>query len=570
MGPLVYLTLCSMRNRLRVRIKRLREPRYLIGLVVGIAYFYFLFWRPRSPRGPVGAGGGALAFMSGAHASVELFGAVALFSIAAIAWIWPSKSRPALAFSRADVQFLFPAPFTRKQLIRYRVLRSQLGALIGSAIMTLFLRPSGAASGWMFFLGVSIVMAVINLHLTGVSLSRESLGTHGLSGLARQWLPAAVVGVSLIVLVGTVGLDWPVLALMTSGVEVLDELRRLFSTGAASVVLWPFRAISKLPFSESPQAFAAALPAAVGILALNYVWVVRSDAKFEEASAELAEKVAKVRKGLQPTAPKAASKATPFTLALEGRPETAILWKNLIVVGRYFSLKTLLRLTPIFVVFGFMVARGGSRGGVTGMVAVLSTVVFFITVLMGPQLARNDLRHDLANLAVLRTWPVRGSALVRGEMLAPATILTVICWFCAIAALFTAPRLKLPPSWALSAMLLAPGIILVQLLVQNAIAVMWPSWVSIGARQARGIDVMGQRMIMMVGLLVVLAVAIIPAAIVGGLVMMVLYWATDSVHVLLPAIFAAATLFVETMLGSLMVGKMLDRTDVGQIDATEN
>jgi hypothetical protein len=94
--------------------------------------------------------------------------------------------------------------------------------------------------------------------------------------------------------------------------------------------------------------------------------------------------------------------------------------------------------------------------------------------------------------------------------------------------------------------------------------------VSIGARQARGIDVMGQRMIMMVGLLVVLAVAIIPAAIVGGLVMMVLYWATDSVHVLLPAIFAAATLFVETMLGSLMVGKMLDRTDVGQIDATEN
>ncbi|MCK7478232.1 MAG: hypothetical protein M0C28_13115 [Candidatus Moduliflexus flocculans] len=51
--------------------------------------------------------------------------------------------------------------------------------------------------------------------------------------------------------------------------------------------------------------------------------------------------------------------------ALDGPPETAILWKNLILVGRYVSLRTLLRLLPLIVVFG-VVARGQGgelRGG---------------------------------------------------------------------------------------------------------------------------------------------------------------------------------------------------------------
>ena len=65
MGALIYLTLCSMRNRFRVRFKRLREPRYLIGLIAGLSYFYFLFWRPRGGQtGRAGRVGGMLAAMS--------------------------------------------------------------------------------------------------------------------------------------------------------------------------------------------------------------------------------------------------------------------------------------------------------------------------------------------------------------------------------------------------------------------------------------------------------------------------------------------------------------------------
>ena len=49
-GAFLYLTACSFKNRLRRRLQRLREPRYVIGLLVGLAYFYVVFFR-RSGRG---------------------------------------------------------------------------------------------------------------------------------------------------------------------------------------------------------------------------------------------------------------------------------------------------------------------------------------------------------------------------------------------------------------------------------------------------------------------------------------------------------------------------------------
>src|SRR4030095_15663551 len=120
-------------------------------------------------------------------------------------------------------------------------------------------------------------------------------------------------------------------------------------------------------------------------------------------------------------------------------------------------------------------------------------VAFVFTILLGPQMARNDLRQDFANLAVLKSWPIGGASIVRGEVMAPAALLTVIAWLCSVSVLIFARGLPVTSSWILAAMLLAPGMILLQLLAQNAIAVMWPSWVTTGTMRTRGIDVMGQR-----------------------------------------------------------------------------
>jgi len=561
MGPLLYLTLSSVRNRMRIRLKRLREPRYLIGTMVGLSYLWLVFWRPRPrPAMPITATGSA-------YPALELAGAAVLFMLAALSWLQP-RNRPALAFSRADVQFLFPAPFTRRELIRYRVIRSQVGILIGSAFMTLFFRPASLASGWTSFIGIALAMMAVNLHLMGVSLSRESMSAHGMAGLTRQWLPLALVVGAVAILAVTVVSNWQTLAPMSGG-DMITELQRLGTTGAAGVVLWPFRAISRLPFTGTPSAFLQALPAALFILILNYIWVVRSDAKFEEASAELAEKIAGFRKGPRPKARNIRVMPTPFVLSLNGPPEMAIFWKNLILLGRYVSLRTLLRFGPMFFILVLALPKGGRAGSAGAALGAICIVIYGLTILLGPFMARNDLRQDLTNLALMKTWPIRGAALVRGEVMAPAALLTVITWLCSLGGLLFAASIRLNPSFVAAAALIAPGIILLQLLVQNAIAVTWPSWVVTGTPRVRGIDVMGQRMILMLGLIVVLLVAVLPAAIIAGGSGVAIYYLTGTVTVILPSMIATIVLFGEAFLASEMIGKLLDRTDVSAVDASD-
>src|SRR5438477_47398 len=44
-GALIYLQMQSIKNRLRMRLRRLKKPTYLAGAAVGGVYFYFFFFR---------------------------------------------------------------------------------------------------------------------------------------------------------------------------------------------------------------------------------------------------------------------------------------------------------------------------------------------------------------------------------------------------------------------------------------------------------------------------------------------------------------------------------------------
>ena len=571
-GAFLYLTACSFRNRLRRRLRRLREPRYVIGLVVGLLYMYFTIFG-RSRRGNTAAGAPALAALSG---PLQLFGSLLLLVMAAGAWVMPGAGQP-LAYSRAEVQFLFQAPVTRRQLVHYKLLRAQLAILLSSAIATLVLRPGSLVTGWTLMAGLWVVMMTMRLHLMGVALRRASLGAHGAGGLARQWLPLAVVLGAAGVLAAAVITAWPALSSASGADAQYAALQRLASEGAAGVVLWPFRALARLPLSTSAVEFWSALPAALALLAVNYVWVLRSDAAFEEASAEHAERRAGRREA--PRAVVRGGAAAPFTLAPDGPPETAILWKNLILVGRYVSLRTALRLLPLVVVFGLL-ARNAAAGGAAAFVGALSLPLAAMTVLLGPQMMRNDLRQDLARLAMLKSWPVRGAALIRGEVLAPTVVVTAVAWlFLLVAALlggglkpgsreataFVAHR----ASYLAAAFAVAPAIVLSQVVVQNGLAVLFPAWVAVGASRARGIDAMGQRLFMLAGILLTLVVSLIPGVMAAAALAFLVYQLTGVVPIVLPALIVAFVIAGECWLAIEGLGRILDRTDPSAVEAVE-
>src|SRR5215470_4731901 len=103
----LYITLCSARNRLLVRLRRLREPRYLVGAVVGVAYLYFAIFARRAgrpPRRPNGDDRAPFEVISAWQTVGAPLVGLAMFSLAILAWVLPA--RPGLLeFSRAETVF---------------------------------------------------------------------------------------------------------------------------------------------------------------------------------------------------------------------------------------------------------------------------------------------------------------------------------------------------------------------------------------------------------------------------------------------------------------------------------
>lgn len=568
----LYVTICGLVNRTRVRLRRLREPRYAIGLAVGVLYFYgVLFGRAGGGRGHAQAAG--LAALSTWAEPATAAASVVLFVIVSLYWIWPSSAR-AITFTRAEVQFLFAAPLTRRQLLHYKLIRSLTASFLGSAIVTLFFRPGTLLSAWTVVTGMWLLFGILNLHFTGIALARESLAQHGASGLRRQWLPIAVIVGALAALGVAISHDGPHLASLQTGEQVFTELGHVLTTGVAGWALWPTRTIVRLPLSQSAGAYWRAMPGALLLFGLNYVWVMRTDAAFEEAAAEQSEKV--VRGRIAPSPARVTALSTPFSLADSGPAETAIMWKNLILLGRYASLRTLWRIVPLVIAL----AAAASGSGKHGLVSALSIFVLAgsgLAILLGPQIVRNDLRQDLANLSLLKTWPVRSAAIIRGELLAPTAILTVVAWILVIASVFLIANLPSSTSrlatvvlnrlpYGIAALVLAPPVIIIQLLVQNGLAVVFPAWAIIGATRSRGLDVMGQRLLMQAGIWLAVLLAALPAALVGGLVAVGVYAVTGILPIVVPAFLAAAVILAEAFLATEALGRALDRADVGSLE----
>ena len=109
----------------------------------------------------------------------------------------------------------------------------------------------------------------------------------------------------------------------------------------------------------------------------------------------------------------------------------------------------LLRVAPMLIFFAVMMSQGGRDS--TGFLVYLCLFGAFMAMVLGPQMARSDLRQDLAALATLKTWPMRGATIVRGEVMAPALVLTTVIYLCLSAAAIVAVRIPatndLPDRW---------------------------------------------------------------------------------------------------------------------------
>jgi hypothetical protein len=565
----LYLAGRSLVNGLRRRLRRLRQPKYMIGFTVGLLYYYAFFIRPR------GQSSGAP--LPGAAAEVVAMLGLAVLILAG--WLFGSSRSP-LVYTPAETHFLFTAPLTRRQVLDFKLLRSQL-ALVLSSLLSVVLFSGGhfPATRILRVLGLWLVFSALQMHSAVTALVRQSLEEHGVTAVRRRLgafvIVAALVGAAALTLRGQFGIVQQ--AFLEGPAAGFDTLKAVLHRGVLGVVTWPFAALVGPAVSHDLATFAARLPAALLVLVVHYVWLVRSSVAFEEVAVESAERmatrIAAWRAGRRP--PPIAGPAKPTRRALThlretGSPARAIAWKNIQAEWRGSGVRL-----PVIIVIGLIVvAWVASMGEEANAGLVVLTVLFLIfgalTVVFGPYGLRNDLRNDLQLWDQLKTYPLRGAELVAGEVLGPVTVLTAIVWGCLLSAFALSLTIDVPSlpvadrMAALFAVAIAtPAALAVTTTIQNAAVLFFPAWITIGPARATGIEMIGQRLVMMVGSVVVLIVVLIPAAIVGAVAVAIAgVTGITGVWLAVPgAIAVTATLGFEVMLAFAWLGRVFERSD---------
>jgi hypothetical protein len=541
---LLYLRVTSLVGRVKSRLRRLKQPKYLAGALVGIAYLYLTFVRRAQGHHPGHRPGPPPPDIpTDAFTLLPELGALALLVVLVVNWAMPRQA--ALAFSEAEIAFLFPAPVNRRMLVHYRLLASQLGIVFTALILTVvFGRNQGVGGSlWFHAIGWWLILATLNLHFTGTSFVYSKLLNRSMTA---GWRKATTIGV----------------------VGIL----------ASALLVWAW-SVMHLPRQGdlgSPREIAAYIGPALAVLIAHYFWVVHTEVSFEEASIARAEKRAALTRAVQQGDWRGQSTARkvqrpPFNLRDEGRPEVAFVWKNLLSTSAVFRPKVAIGVLAIIL--------GGSEWLVwhpaLEPIRLITALVFggllVVTLLLGPMIARQDLRADLPNSDILKTYPLRGWQIALGELLTPLSILSVLIWMCLLAEFLLLPADKLmwltPPlraGAALGLAVLVPPFVAIQLLVPNAAAVLFPAWVhSAEDRTDRGIEVMGQRLIFIAGQLLITAVAAVPAAITAAVIFLVGQWLVGFV---VAAALAVAAVFIllamEAWLGVRWLGSRFEHLDL--------
>jgi hypothetical protein len=431
---------------------------------------------------------------------------------------------------------------------------------------------------WIRAAGWWIILSTLNLHFLASSFARTMLLDRGITNWQRRLAIFVLIVVSI-----TAIFIWAKRTMPTVDFSQFEDfqavknfIQYVFASGPAPYLLYPFRLVVRPYLAQNGGAFLTALGPALLLMALHYVWVVRSNVAFEEASVEaarrLTEKMAAIRSGnLRGSTQKLKGRRAPFLLQPIGPQPIALFWKNLIGTGSGFTprLWIVLGATLIFVCAILRNAIGSSD--LLPLIAMITGMLLFWSLLLGPQLLRHDLRKDLALADMLKLYPLRGWQIVLGELLAPAAILTVFQWLLLIFTVMLLSRLPggSPVEWPLrigigfGAAIILPILNLITLQIPNGAVLLFPGWFQAGKEGAHGIEATGQRLIFLLGSLLVFIIALIPAGIVFTVAFVLLQLAFGLLLALpIASIAAAVVLAIEAGLGMRLLGWLFERFDV--------
>lgn len=568
-AALLFLYARSFRNRVRSQAARIRNPRYIIAVVLGVLYLYWALFRNTQ------ANGTSLTQLLRSDSTVVLVSTLVLLSSARW-WIF-GADRSVLAFTLPEVQFLFPAPISRRGLVHTKLLRMQLAIFVNTIVFSVIFRGNASdLATWERALGWWLLFSTLSMHRVGASIVRASAVEHGRAGWRRVLVPATIFAA----LVGAVayGIVTAIPELRGAGDAGIKGVVRTLTDALQSPIpaaaLFPVRLLIDPIVRAGTPAWSLALLWGGLIVLGHYLWLVRLDTAFEEAALEAtqhrAERLERFRASQMGQARSRKGKLVSVpALALHGRPEVAIAWKNVAAALRGGSWKSqLIAFVVGLSVLAVVTRQASPRAGDAFVGVAIGWGAMLLVI--GPLGMRFDLRLDLPRLAVLKTYPLDGWRIVAAEIAAVTILHSITIW-----ALLLVPVVMFlqDPGWLVQRGATAPMLVSVMVgvpafnalmfTIQNGTALLFPAWVRLGT-ESRGFETMGQNLLTTAATTLVAAVALVFPVGAGALV---LWLANDwgGWSVLAGTMVAATIIAVELWPVLQWLGTVFEQTDVNEV-----
>jgi hypothetical protein len=527
----------TMKNRILHQFRRLRQPRYLFSALAGLAYFTFVFVSQTRKDHPINSA-----------MSVDIV-AIMVLAVGIGAWIIPAMS--ALEFTEAEMHFLFGAPLSRARILQYKLIRSQPGMIIGVFVGIMFGLPQSG------FVGMWAAYTAVIVYLMFVALARERLRERG--------IPAWMVG-TIAFLFGV----WVIWFLVRHGVTGGSDRARIFVDPAVQPLLAVPRFIAETLFLRSAGGLALHIAGLAAGAAVVFFLASRLRVNFNELVITASQRAAKWKGSFARADTRVTVKrfGPLFRLRPDASPETAIAWKNTIALVRISGPGILFAV----IAYGFFVAVGPINELFMAAALPMCTIPAVFLPLTGAMMVKQDFRMDVMRLDVLKTYPLDGTRLVAAEIAAPviAVSLLQLYMLAGLAILFSIQQLtRLPEFWPqalLLAFLFTVPVQTIQYVINNAVPILYPGWTAKPKDDMRGAAVVGQRILTLLANLIVLAIVLIPPAIVAAIGYFVTHrFARDSQLILaLSTVPAIALLAAEAWLAVRILGAQYDRMDLAR------
>jgi hypothetical protein len=399
-----------------------RTPKGAVFLVVGIAVFALWMWPS------------IFAARIAPRTNPDTVRAVTPVAIlaACLLTVLTSGGERAIVFTPAEVDFLFSGPYTRRQILLYRIIKSSTGAVISALILSVvFLRH---ASSWPAA-ALAIVLGMLFLQYLGMVLL---LIGHTIGERAHTW--GRRIGVFVLLAVVVAPVIPTLMHGMGEGGGIVGFAAAVRASPVGRIVLLPVEPFGYLLTARGVPELAQWTVIAAAVNAALVFLIFWLDADYLESaaarSAVMQERIARARKlGIGAAAGGKVRFSPPMLPYWAGIGP--VMWRQLTAAirGSKGLLFILLLLAAMAAPWILSERRQESHGGQGAAAAIAGAMAWVTFVVSG--MIKFDFRGDVDHMDVLKSLPISRWSLCAAQVAVPVLVLTAIHWLVVGAVLLT-------------------------------------------------------------------------------------------------------------------------------------